>query len=229
MASLFRKTVTRYVDADGRRCRKEMPGARKIPKRSKVWYGCYRDHDGIERLEKLYASKTASAQALAERVRKAELRQAGVADPFEEHAKTPLRTHLDDFIASLQHAGCTSDHVGPVRSRCLRIVDGCKFRFISDVSASAVQSYLAELKQRGLGQRTLNHYLAAIKQFARWLVVDRRTGDNRLIHLKGGNATLDVRRERRELGEDEIRRLLATARNCQRKGFTLSGPQRHTL
>lgn len=54
---------------------------------------------------------------------------------------------------------------------------------------------------RGLGQRTLNHYLAAFKQFTRWMVTEGRTYKNALAHLKAGNANLDIRRERRELSD----------------------------
>jgi len=60
-------------------------------------------------------------------------------------------------------------------------------------------------------------------------VTDRRTNDNRLAHMKGGNTKVDVRRERRELTDDELRRLFDTAKNCRRHGFTLKGWQRFTL
>ncbi len=229
MAHLYRNTVTRYVDSEGKRVHRDAPGARKVSERSKVWYGRYRDADSIERRVKLFTNKVASRQALAERERKAELAKAGVCNPFEAHARRPLAEHLADFVASLENAGRTPDYVQPVESRVRRIVDGCRFRFIGDISASSVQAYLAEQKRAGLGQRTINHYLQAVKQFTKWLVTDRRTNDNRLAHLKGGNAKTDVRRERRELNDGEIRRLLETTRTCTRHGFTLSGWQRFTL
>ena len=110
-----------------------------------------------------------------------------------------------------------------------KIIEGCEFRLIFDISASRVQAFLADLKRNGMGQRTVNHYLAAVKQFTKWLIEDRRTDDNRLAHLKGGNAKLDLRRERRELNGAEIARLLETARNCNRPGFCLNGRQRFRL
>ncbi len=87
---------------------------------------------------------------------------------------------------------------------------------------------MAELKVCGLGQRTVNHYLAAMKQFTKWLVADRRTSENRLTYLKGGNASLDVRRERRELNDAEIGGLLEAARNGK-VVCGLTGLQRFTL
>jgi integrase len=144
------------------------------------------------------------------------------------HAKS-LQSHLDEFVTSLRNKNRTDDYWKPVEARIKRIVNDCGFKFISDISASQVENYLAQLKSEGLGQRTINHYLAAVKQFTRWLVMDRRTTENRLTHLKSGNANLDVRRERRELTDDEIRLLLLTARSCKNRRFTLNGWQRFTL
>lgn len=229
MAHLYRNTVTRYVDSEGKRVAKDTPGARKLSERSKVWYGRYRDANGIEKRVKLFTNKTASRQALSELERKAELAKAGVSNPFEAHARRPLSEHLADFVANLRNAGRSPDYVQPVENRVRQIIAGCRFRFIDGISASAVQSLLADLKRNGLGQRTLNHYLQAVKQFTKWLVTDRRTNDNRLAHLKGGNPKLDVRRDRRELSDGEIEWLLNTAIQCRRHGFTLNGWQRFTL
>ena len=60
---------------------------------------------------------------------------------------------------------------------------------------------------------------AATKQFTRWLVTEGRTFNNSLLHLKAGNANLDIRRERREVPEDELMKLL----NAAEKGSTLFG------
>jgi hypothetical protein len=67
-----------------------------------------------------------------------------------------------------------------------------------------------------------------MKQFTKWLVADRRTSENRLAYLKGGNAKLDVRRERRELSDAEIGGLLKAARNGKQI-CGLTGFQRFTL
>jgi hypothetical protein len=45
------------------------------------------------------------------------------------------------------------------------------------------------------------------------LVRDRRTGDNPLAHLSGGNVELDRRHDRRVLPIEELRLLLETASN----------------
>ena len=53
-------------------------------------------------------------------------------------------------------------------------------------------------------------------------------GENPLAHLQGGNVKLDVRLERRELAEEEIRWLLDTVRSAS-ECFGLTGFQRFTL
>ena len=229
MARLFKPTITRYIDSEGRRCKKGDPGARKKRVKSKVWRGEYRDAFGIRRSESLCSNKEAARQLLAELERKAQYERAGLTSPFEKHHKQLLVSHLQDFAATLGNACDSAEYVQSIESRCRRIIEGTGFRYIGDISASQVQQFLAGLKRGGLGQRTINHYLQAIKQFARWLVTDRRTNDNRLAHLKGGNTKVDVRRERRELTDDELRRLFDTAKNCRRHGFTLNGWQRFTL
>src|SRR5262249_30605102 len=101
--------------------------------------------------------------------------------------------------------------------------------FIDDLSASRVEAALAEMREQSrFGTQTSNHYLAAIKQFARWLVKDRRKTENPLAHLDGGNVRLDRRHERRELSEDELAYLLDSTRRagCVRK---MNGPDREVL
>lgn len=168
----------------------------------------------------------------------------GLLDAKTVAGKKPLAQHVDDFVASLRSAGLSPDYVDPVDARVRRLVELSGFQSISDISGATVQDALAKLKtngsagmkkadgsdktSRGLGQRTLNHYLAAFKQFTRWMVTEGRTYKNSLAHLKAGNANLDIRRERREVSEDELVKLL----DATEKGstlFGLTGEQRRKL
>src|SRR5262249_37342301 len=69
---------------------------------------------------------------------------------------------------------------------------------------------------------------AAVKQFARWLVADRRTAENPLAHLEGGNVKLDRRHLRRELSDSELAYLLRSARAAGRVR-RMDGPDREML
>lgn len=213
MARLYRPTIIRYVDKSGKRCTKNTPGAKRVATKSKTWRGEFRDPDGILRSETLCTNKDAARTMLADRIRAV---QSG--DPFHKHRRRPLTEHVSDFIETLKGAGRSHGHYSLLESRCRSIISGCRFRFISDISASTVQSYLADEKRNGMAQQTVNHYLRAIKQFSRWLVRDRRTGDDRLQYLSGGNVKAEgIRRERREFNDDEIRRILQA---------TIDGPSR---
>lgn len=98
-----------------------------------------------------------------------------------------------------------------VTTKVHRIVEGSKWTTIRDLSASRVQKHLADLRAGGLSLQTSNHYLRAIKQVSRWLVRDRRTSDDPLVHLAMLNVKIDRRHDRRALSADEFARLVKAA------------------
>ena len=97
---------------------------------------------------------------------------------------------------------------GLVRRHGLPATGNGKARRFPRETAEALRDRLS----RGASVQTANFYLQAVKQFARWLVKDRRTGDNPLAHLQGGNVKTDRRHDRRELTEEELRSLLNATR-----------------
>ena len=205
----------------------------RIQKQAENWSAKVKDDLGVWQRVTFCPDKILSGLMLDDLKRKAMKCRAGLADPFDAHRKRPLREHVVDFEKSLEHKGNTAEHCRLVANRARRVIDDCRFRRIADLSASRVQRALAELKRgdskrAGLSQQTVNFHLQAIKQFCRWLVADRRTGENPLTHLQGGNVKLDVRLERRELSEEEIRWLLETVRSSA-ACHGLSGLERFTL
>ncbi len=230
---------------------------------------------------------------LAQLVRKAELKEANVFDPYEGHTKRPLAEHLADFHKELSARDNAPRYVALVVTRLRSLLDGCGFLFTIDLSASRAVDWLARLRQqtkpraklpagqewftvreaaellgmksasvaaavrrnrlaaagqgkarrfpratvealqdrftRGTSVQTTNDYLSALKSFGRWLVKDRRMGENPFAHLEGGNARVDRRHDRRELEVEELRRVLAAARRSDRVSFGLSGWDRFHL
>ncbi len=201
MANLYKKPIVV----------KDPKTGTKTKARSKKWWGRYRDALGVDRRVPLARDKAAAQAMLSELVLKAEREAAGQADPFEEHGKQPLMEHVDDFEQHLRHKGNTEQHVGELATKVRKIVGGCKWSFIRDVSASRVQKFLADLRSSGLSIQTSNHYLRAIKQFSRWLVRDRRTNDDPLAHLARLNVKVDRRHDRRALAPDEFAKLIESA------------------
>ena len=88
---------------------------------------------------------------------------------------------------------------------------------------------LALSRARGCGPATVNHHIRAARGFARWLHRSKRYGSNPLDTLTLVNEAADVRRVRRELVADELRRLFDTARTSTRDYRELAGTDRYML
>lgn len=196
------KLVTRPLTEDGKRYRDE----------STKWYIQYKDADGSWQRVPGYTDKDATLQFAAELERKAERRQSGLSDPFDDHRVRKLSDHLADFRRHLQAKADSEKHVEQTCNRIDRLLHGCGFARWSDISPSLLTGWLADRRTGGeIGVKTSNYYLAAFKEFCTWMVRDGRAAANPLSHVCGLNAELDVRRKRRALGADEFARLVAAA------------------
>jgi len=166
----------------------------------------------------------------------------GLLDANRVASTKPLRDHLDDYEKSLRDSGATAEYVQKTVNRVRAVLDGVAVTFLSELSASAVMGVLARMREKGrrkagsdqkteskgLGAKSSNHYLAAVKGFGNWLVKDRRATENPLAHLSGLNAKADRRHVRRALDLDELRRLLAAARSGPGR-CEMDGESRHWL
>ena len=184
---------------------------KKVGRKSKKWWGRYRDALGKDERVPLVRDKAAAQTMLTELAQKAEREAAGLLDPFEKHTKRPLVEHIKEFKQHLQDKGNDDRYVAEVATKVLKIVNGCRWTFIRDLSPSDVYRFLADLRSNGRSIGTSNHYLRAIKQFSRWLVRDRRNNDDPLVHLQEMNSKTDRRHDRRALGADEFARLIEAA------------------
>ena len=209
--TLYRPTVTRWFDADGRIVKKSDATAVKSKKaRSETWRAKYKDREGRQRTASLGTRDRAEAQIrladLLERERK------GAADPFADHRDRPLSEHIEDFVASMDGNDSTADHKRVTRSRIEAVVDGCRFKLIHDLNAGRVSSWLAKRRRGGMGTTTSNHYIGAMRTFSKWLQEDRRHPENLLVSLKKlRKKDRDIRRERRVLSREELQLILAAA------------------
>ncbi len=163
----------------------------------------------------------------------AKLVEIGLVDRQRVAVSKPLSDHVEDFKQSLQAKGCSDRHVELVTNRAKRVLDGCGFRFYSDISASKVMNYLHEMRadtkdQRGISAQTFNFYLQAIKQFCRWMIKDRRASESPVAHLDGLNVKTDRRHDRRALTVEELRRLMEVT-HCGPERRGIAGPERAVL
>ena len=133
MASIHRKSFTKADGETGKR----------IKAKSAKWYVTYKDADGIRRCVPGFKDKTATTQYANKLEREAELGRAGVRDQFAIHRKRQLTEHLAAFEAHLVARKITGDQIKLLKTRCQKILAGCSFAFIADLSPSAVDGYLA--------------------------------------------------------------------------------------
>ncbi len=154
----------------------------------------------------------------------------GLLDAERASGGKPLVEHLADFDQFLLAKGNTDKYAKLIVSRARRVITGCKFLYWMDIAASKVQRYLADLRDNGNGisAQTFNFYLQAVKEFARWMVQNRRASESPLQYLKGLNVRTDRRHDRRALAVDEIRRLSETT-TAQPDRFGMTGYKRALL
>jgi len=219
MAYIFRPT---YVRTDPRT-------GKKVRRKLKKWHIRFRCPDGRVLRVAGYTDKEATRQLAARLEKKAARQQEGMIDPFEEHLKRPLAEHVEDFRSYLKAKGNTSDYAKKTSSRVQAILNGCQFVRLTDVSPSAVVEWLAEERQAGrMSIRTSNYYLRDVKAFSRWMVKDRRAGDNLLGHLSPANVDVEDGLERRTLDPADFATVVAAAKRGQTL-YRLTGVDRATL
>ena len=244
-----RKLVVTETDANGKR----------IKRPSTKFYGVFVDWSGalrrlplledrrasevlartVDRLNNVRAGGDVLTADLAEAVEKmppailAKLAAWGILSGLRLAAGKPLAEHVADFKAVLLARGDVEQYAAVTCRRINRILNGCGFTAWSDLSASKVQRYLANLRQptadcKGIGAASFNAYLTAIKGFCRWAVKDGRASESPLEHLGGVNARTDRRHDRRPLCADELRWLLDTTEHGPER-FGMSGADRAML
>ncbi len=239
MASLYRPTVIRYINAEGRQVSKGTLDAKRLRERSKTWRGRYRAADGKMRTVSLCDDRDAAETMLNDLANRAKREARGDIDPFEDHRQRTLAEHVEDFRAFLESKGNTAAHVALTVQRLSDAVDGCRFKKLSDLNAGRVAGWLADRRKpktgkmgnviAGLSVASSNHYLVAMKSFGQWLVKDRRSPENPFAHLSRLNARVDVRHERRALSAAELSRLIAATENSRESFRGLDGFTRAML
>jgi integrase len=198
MASLYKPTYTKPDPKSGKR----------IKRKTRKWYGKFRDTDGIEHRIPLCTDKTAAQSMLNDEIRKAERRSSGLTDPHERHLNASILSHTSDYRRHLESKGDSPSYINQTVKDINRICKDCDFRKLADIQANNVSSWLHALTTKGRSPRTFNSYLTAVKGFSNWLVMDRRLPINPLTHLRRLKENVDLRHERRSLSAQEFAKLV---------------------
>ena len=142
-----------------------------------------------------------------------------------------LSDHVSDWRQYLKDKGNTEDYAEQRATRVQIAFDGCGVEAWSDISASALQRHLADLRDKtgGISAQTYNHYLQACKSFCLWMIKDRRATSSPLQHLESMRVLSTHRKvKRRAATADEMRRLLEATGAAQRR-YGMEGYERATL
>lgn len=163
----------------------------------------------------------------------------------------PLTEHIADFEKSLLAKGRTEEYVRLTTARVRRVIEECGAVNWSDISASTVLQRIVDLRKyvevvkveningkkikkkepKDLGPlsaKSKNYYLQAVKQFCKWMVLDKRAVESPVGHLQSIATTSDECSERRALELDELRLLLDTTQNGPDR-FAIRGIERAML
>lgn len=198
-------------------------------KRRSPYYVEYTDHHGKRQTVKGFTDKGLTEQLAAKLETETLLRKRGIIDPtlehFAEQKKAPLEDHLKSFEQAM--AKTTPKHVSLTMSRVRRVVAGCKFASLGQITLEKVENYLRQLMtDDDLGHRTYNHYVQAFDAFCNWLVQTKRIIANPIVGLERLNNEVDVRHKRRALTVAEVNKLLESARKSAEKIQNYTGEQR---
>ena len=239
MAGTYRPTIIRYLNAQGRQVPKGTPGARRVREKSKTFWGRVPDANGKVRSVALCDDAEAAETMLSEMKQRAKRIARGDIDPFEDHRSRPVAEHVEDFRSLLESKGNTAAHVTLTIQRLSAVVDGCKFKKLSDLNAGRVAGWLADRRKpktdkdgndlAGLSVASSNHYLVAVKSFGHWLVKDRRGPENPFAHLSRLNGRVDIRHERRALTQKELGGLIGAVEKSDETFRGLDGSTRAML
>ncbi len=175
------------------------------------WYLWWLDADGRKRQKAAYTDREASEDMLRQFESEAARMQQGLVDPYADHRKAPLSSHLEDFLAHLRSGRRATKYVNGMETKLKRALRGMDARLPKDLTTDRAERYLLCLVEDDLSHKTRNDYLGALVQFADWGVKRGRWESNPFKVIPKLNTDVDVRRERRALTEAELARLLHAA------------------
>jgi integrase len=236
------KPVAEWLDAAGKKRQAPVTAGDKprIRVKAGTYSAQFRDGAGIVRRVSTGCKSADAARAvLADLERRAEHVKSGVMSQAEanvaDHADTPVAEHVDAYVDALArkrgkgaHRTVAPRHVSNVAHTLRLAVDECGFRRLRDLHRDAVERWVHRLLDlpddavvdaagnvvtpARLAARTINARLATLTAWGNWLVEAGRATANPFSRLRKLDEADDVRRQRRALTGDELRRLLTVAR-----------------
>lgn len=207
----FRVTVTRFVGPDGRRCRSTDPGAVKVREVSRAYYADLTVKENGKPRRKRFPLETSDLGQAWVALRKLQRREKekaqGITDDTLDQLARPLAEHVEDWAAVEKAKGTSAKQLHMLRHDVTHIAGLAGWKRLGDLSADSALKALARLQhEQGRSAQTRNHYLAHLRQFARWCVDTKppRLRQDPLAGVKKVSVEADRRHDRRSPVDDEI-------------------------
>jgi integrase/recombinase XerD len=205
---LFKKTSSAWT-LNGARVPKGTPGALLTRTQSQKWYVSI-DKKHVP----LSPNKRIAEELAAQLLGKKAAGELNLKTRNDDEARKPLLPLVTEWTAALVLKGTTEAHVAILKARVNKVLSGCDFARARDFDAGRALRFVSALTVGETGRaaslQTKNFHIAALKQFARWLVKRGTIAANPFADLEGWNVKLDRKHDRRELTESEIGQLLTT-------------------
>jgi integrase len=221
MAHLFRPTYTRVDPATGE----------DVEYQLEKWYADYRDSNGKRCRVPLSADKSSAQTMLADIIRKVERQKAGIIDKTADELEKPVSESIDEYKKHLESNGRSETHVTETIRQIRKLANetGCVLLGDLQRAENSIEKFLADRQQAGNSYRTINAHLTAIRSFCRWLIQKKRLSADPTIHFNKLNVSVDRRKERRPLTDEEASKLFKTTLESERVFRELTGQDRAML
>jgi integrase len=226
------KRLARWIDDKGKNREAAINSAADRivlpPAKDDPYYVAYDDENGRRRTVKAYRDKE-SSEAMGKRLEDAVAkRREGLVDGFDDHRRTPIDQHIDAFFA-----GQRSKRAPQKKMQINRIVAGTKVNRIHEFDTPRIEQFLqACQKNEQMADRTVNEYIASIKEFTKWAVTNGRLPNDPLLGLRRiGQNAIRLAHPRRALTLNQIAQLLDAAerRPLMEMQTIRTGPRRGQL
>ena len=154
-------------------------GADRIVVTARTYTAKYRDGAGIVReVATACRDEGAARSVLGDLERRAELVKAKVLtaaeDAIADHQGAPLAEHFAAYFHHQAAKGVSGERVRIAKLHLNRLVADCGFRHLVDLTAAALERWLATRKSEGMGAANRNEYRQDLVGFGNWCV--RRAG-----------------------------------------------------
>lgn len=177
----------------------------------------YRDGAGVTR-EVATGCKdlTAAKQVLANLEKRADGVRAGIRTADEDatvkHHGKPLASHYDAYAVYLKTVSDSQVYQDNARRFLDKLATECKFTKLADLRREQLEAWLVAEAKSGRSARSRNAHRDALVSFCNWCIETNRLTANPFAKVAKADEKADPRRKRRALTEEDLIKLLDTAR-----------------